>query len=477
MLRLHQKGDPAEFKIFKAPGKQRDKVMNANRERQSIRKKVGRLAPIFQKYGRNLETLESILKWKSMVLILGNFSSGKSTLINELLGGNIQRTGQSPTDDAFTLITAAENNGEPGVVPGSTLVADENLPFTGFKEYGENFISHFRMQTVNHPGLKDLAIIDTPGMLDAVTEKDRGYDYDKVIGELARMADLVLLMFDPHKAGTIREVYNIIRNTLPENAGEDRVVFVMSRIDECDNLGDLVRSYGTLCWNLSQMTGRKDIPRIFLTYAPGVSNDGDERLREWLQEREELKQRILAAPDLRFSHMLQHIDKQVGDLAMMVEAAETFSARAGSLLARTMRVTAILAATGFLFGDLLIKAIIGWPAAPLLPALFRGAADGKTLILPILIAAAPFVLSIFWFRRYGFEALRKKTITDPDDMVRTDTPFRRHQWQRLRGDTIKLISQLAPTTVFSPHTRAREKLLRFIERELQPYYHNHAGRG
>jgi EH domain-containing protein 1 len=31
---------------------------------------------------------------------------------------------------------------------------------------------------------------------------------------------------------------------------------------------DLLRVYGTLCWNLSQITGRKDIPMIHLTYSP-----------------------------------------------------------------------------------------------------------------------------------------------------------------------------------------------------------------
>ncbi len=444
--------------------------MNAIRERQSIRKKVSRLNPIFQKYGRDLENLESSLKWKSLVLILGNFSSGKSTLINEMLGCDIQRTGQSPTDDSFTVITAPENGRGPEEIPGAALLADETLPFSGFKKYGENLISHFRMLTVENPDLKDLAIIDTPGMLDAITEKDRGYDYDRVIGDLARLADLVLLMFDPHKAGTIREVYKTIRNTLPESAGEDRVVFAMSRIDECDNLGDLVRSYGTLCWNLSQMTGRKDIPRIFMTYAPGIATSDDPRLREWLAEREELKEKIFSAPTLRFSHMLQHIDRQVGDLAMIVEAVDSFAGRARSMLARILRVTAVLSAAGLLFGDLVVKAVTGWPQTPFLPALLKDEADFASLLLPAAIALLPFIVSLFWFRRFGFISLRKRMSADPDGLVKTDTPFRQHQWQRLREDTRDLIARLQPSTIFSSHARTKEKLLRFIERELQPYY-------
>ncbi|MFO0947699.1 MAG: hypothetical protein U1D30_17545 [Planctomycetota bacterium] len=48
----------------------------------------------------------------------------------------------------------------------------------------------------------------------------------------------------PTAAGTIKETYVSIRSTLPEATSEDRVVFVMNRIDECKNLIDLVRCYG-----------------------------------------------------------------------------------------------------------------------------------------------------------------------------------------------------------------------------------------
>ena len=57
-------------------------------------------------------------------------------------------------------------------------------------------------------------------MLDAVTENNRGYEYQKVIGELASLADVVLMLFDAHKAGTIRESYESLKNTLPQKTFE-----------------------------------------------------------------------------------------------------------------------------------------------------------------------------------------------------------------------------------------------------------------
>ena len=293
------------------------------------KRSLAKLGPLFSRYQLDHDTLESALKWKSIVLLLGNFSSGKSTLINELFGTDIQRTGQSPTDDSFTILTAPEGGSAPQEVPGSSLLNNDRLPFTSLKKYGEQFAAHFTMKQVDSPQLENMAIIDTPGMLDAVTEKDRGYDYNGVVGDLGRLADLVVLMFDPHKAGTIREVYETIRNTLPGSSGEDRVIFVMSRIDECDNPADLIRSYGTLCWNLSQMTGRKDIPMIHLTYSPRAAGSdvtkGESGYLHYLEnQREELKAAILQAPRHRLDNLAAFVEIHSERLAHLLEALTNY---------------------------------------------------------------------------------------------------------------------------------------------------------
>ncbi|HID04076.1 MAG TPA: dynamin family protein, partial [Desulfobacterales bacterium] len=107
-----------------------------------IQNKVNkRIAPLFSKYNMDFASLDSGMKWKPIVLIIGNYSSGKSTLINEIIGTDIQRTGQAPTDDAFTVLTS-EGSDRPEEVPGSTLINDENLPFVKFKKYGEKLTAH-----------------------------------------------------------------------------------------------------------------------------------------------------------------------------------------------------------------------------------------------------------------------------------------------------------------------------------------------
>ena len=54
-----------------------------------------KISPLAIKYGYSRAGLEEKIKWKPVVLILGNYSSGKSTLVNELIGQDIQNTGQA----------------------------------------------------------------------------------------------------------------------------------------------------------------------------------------------------------------------------------------------------------------------------------------------------------------------------------------------------------------------------------------------
>jgi EH domain-containing protein 1 len=70
------------------------------------------LTPVALRYGYSDVPLEDTIKWCPVVLVIGNYSSGKSTLINDFLGATIQATGQAPTDDSFTVIVGDDNMAE-----------------------------------------------------------------------------------------------------------------------------------------------------------------------------------------------------------------------------------------------------------------------------------------------------------------------------------------------------------------------------
>ncbi len=436
---------------------------------KELQKKVkSQLQPLFSRYHIDFQGLESVLKWKPIVLIIGNYSSGKSTLINEMIGQNLQRTGQSPTDDSFTVITWDDGEGETEV-PGANLVNDESLPFTSFKAYGKRFISHFCMKRVKADFLKDMVIIDSPGMLDSVAEKDRGYNYMTVLGEFAKLADLIVLMFDPHKAGTIKETYSAIRTTLPESSGEDRIIFVMNRIDECDHLSDLVRSYGTLCWNISQMTGRKDIPYIYLTYAPQLARS-TEALSSWEGEREALKEKILQAPSFRLYHILEDVDRQVNELALVSEAMASFAAKVRRKFYANGRVTLLIAVLAFFLLGPICKVLFDTPKEVLISAILDGSVAPVHFLFPLAGALVVMLLSLFWFTRFTFPGLKKKWMEERVGLVSLDTEYKKNLWQSVEANVRDLVSAAKITEMGSTHSRNLRRIRRFLDHDLKNYY-------
>ena len=443
--------------------------MLKNKIQTELQNKVNKkIAPLFAKYDMDFTSLESGMKWKPIVLIIGNYSSGKSTLINEIIGTDIQRTGQAPTDDAFTVITS-EGSNRPKDVPGSTLINDDNLPFVKFKKYGEKLTSHLCLKNIDSPAFENMAIIDSPGMLDATTEKDRGYDYMEVLGEFAKMADLIVLMFDPHKAGTIKETYSAIRDTLPEKSGEDRIIFVMSRIDECDNISDLVRSYGTLCWNMSQMTGRKDIPHIYLTYSPEVASSMTNP-DLWPQERTELMEKINAAPDLRLNHILEDIDRQVNELQIVSEAMAEFNQRGRSLFMKIGRITVAIGVGLFCFGDVLTNSIFSLPRQTLISSVKGGTFSLGNLLIPLIFLCTTLVLGWIFYNNYGFKKLLKGTLANCSDLVNRENEYRRNLWNKMQGKITDLVSNSKAKDIWIRHSGNLTKIQRFLENDLKKYY-------
>ena len=443
--------------------------MNEKELQKQLQTKVKRkLEPLFARYKMDFGGIDATLKWKPIVLIIGNYSSGKSTFINELVGQQVQRTGQAPTDDSFTIITS-----DPGVddfeTPGSTLVNDENMPFGHFKGFGEKLISHVCMKQVASPMLENMAIIDSPGMIDATSEKDRGYNYMKVLGEFAKMADLIVLMFDSHKAGTIKESYDTIRHTLPEKSGEHRIVFVMSRIDECDNLSDFTRSYGTLCWNMSQMTGRKDIPHIYLTYAPSVV-DQSTVAEGWPQERDELVEKIKQTPGFRINHILEDIDRQVNELQMVAEAVGEFLRRANKVFLKFAKITLGVALLLFFFGDVLLNALISFPGDTLITSIRNGVFSLTNLIVPTLFAVGTIFIGSFAFSKIAFRQQLKKAMVNGADLVRLDNDYRKKLWRKMEAKAKENLQGLKVKDLWSGYGRGLSKIQNFLNNDLKKYY-------
>ncbi|OQX61364.1 MAG: Dynamin family protein [Desulfococcus sp. 4484_241] len=404
-----------------------------------------RMTPVAVNYGYSESPLESKIKWRPLVLIIGNYSSGKSTLINDFLGADIQATGQAPTDDAFTVLACDESAlGQKPVrvteqKDGKYLLANREFPFEGMKRHGQQFAAHFCMKKVNSPFLKNLAIIDTPGMLDSITERDRGYNYQEVVGDLAHIADLVLVLFDPHKAGTVREAHISLRDTLPAHTFEDRVLFVLNRIDECASLNDLLRVYGTLCWNLSQITGRKDIPPIRLTYSrraaeKAISNGGKaaaEYLKFLDNQRDEIRDAVMQAPRRHLDHLATFLETHSERLSLFLESLISYRKKRRKAMTRfTLTGIGIAILAG---GASIIATAKGIPVlSP--PVIYSVGGCCAALAMGAWMSVV---------RRYYMARFHARQLEAADKLVPLDNQYRKETWRSIKPLVLNYLKKTA----------------------------------
>lgn len=77
---------------------------------------------------------------KPMVLLVGQYSTGKTTFIRHLMEQDFpgMRIGPEPTTDSFIAVMHGEQD---GVIPGNALVVDPKKPFRKLNAFGNAFLN------------------------------------------------------------------------------------------------------------------------------------------------------------------------------------------------------------------------------------------------------------------------------------------------------------------------------------------------
>lgn len=80
---------------------------------------------------------------KPMVLVAGQYSTGKTSFIQYLLEQEVpgSRVGPEPTTDCFVAVMHGETE---GTVPGNALVVDPEKPFRKLNPFGNTFLNRWR---------------------------------------------------------------------------------------------------------------------------------------------------------------------------------------------------------------------------------------------------------------------------------------------------------------------------------------------
>ena len=76
--------------------------------------------------------------------------------------------------------------------------------------------------------LRNITLIDTPGILSGQKQRNRNYDYEAVMKWFAERADLIVIMFDAHKLDISDEMKRVLELMIPHL---DKIRIVLNKAD------------------------------------------------------------------------------------------------------------------------------------------------------------------------------------------------------------------------------------------------------
>lgn len=424
------------------------------------------LAPLASRFEFELPTSARDATGAPNVLFLGNHSSGKSSFINYLIQSEVQKTGLAPIDDGFTIITYGER---PDEFDGQTVVTHPDMPYNKLQQFGPEFLSRLRLKTHPNSLLKNITLIDSPGMIDAAdgtgTRRSRGYDFTASVRWFAENADLILFFFDPDKPGTTGETLSVFTKALSHL--EYKLLIIMNKVDLFSNLRDFARTYGTLCWNLSRTLQSKDMPHIYNTYLPNLAIERSHgsviSMQDFDTSRGEVVTEIQRSPTRRTDNLVSDLHKSARRLWMHTRVCQSISRLYLGLRARLWGLTTIF--------------LLGTAALVYLMSQIQGKEnDNADLIFKIVIGGLLLTVFSGGFA-YWSELKFKKSFDSVDGMNRlfekafrkeltlSDRPDLRALWASIRGQTSSVLKVVGPTGISK--SRQTRRLLKRVESMIQ----------
>jgi len=191
------------------------------------------------------------VSWWPIISILGIYSAGKSTFINEYLGHKLQFTGNQAVDDKFTVVTYSDDP-EPRTLPGLALDADPRFPFYQISRdieevaagEGDRIDAYLQLKTCDSDVLKGKILIDSPGF-DADEQRTAVL---RLTNHIVNLSDLVMVFFDARKpeAGTMADTLNHLVADTINRQDSNKFLYILNQMDTTareDNAEDIIASW------------------------------------------------------------------------------------------------------------------------------------------------------------------------------------------------------------------------------------------
>ncbi|XP_009696241.1 PREDICTED: sarcalumenin, partial [Cariama cristata] len=244
---------------------------------------------------------------KPMVLFLGPWSVGKSSMINYLLGLDDTPyqlyTGAEPTTSEFTVIM---HGPKLKTIEGIVMAADSARSFSPLEKFGQNFLEKLIGIEVPHKLLERVTFVDTPGIIENRKQQERGYPFNDVCQWFIDRADLIFVVFDPTKLDVGLELEMLFRQL---KGRESQIRIILNKADSLATQ-ELMRVYGALFWSLAPLINVTEPPRVYVSsfwpqeYHPDTHKDLF--LKEEISLLEDLNQVIENRMENKIAFIRQH---------------------------------------------------------------------------------------------------------------------------------------------------------------------------
>ena len=191
------------------------------------------------------------ISWWPLISVLGTFSAGKSSFINQYVGATIQKTGNQAVDDKFTVLCFSGDNNV-RVLPGIALDADPRFPFYQMSEAiekvaageGARIDTYLQLKTCPADVMRGKILIDSPGF-DADAQRRSTL---RITDHIINLSDLVLVFFDARhpEPGAMQDTLEHLVAGTVRRKDANKMIFILNQIDTTaaeDNLEDVVAAW------------------------------------------------------------------------------------------------------------------------------------------------------------------------------------------------------------------------------------------
>ena len=218
-------------------------VVAGLRELDRVARRLGFFSPT-ESYTRQVP-------WWPIIAVLGTYSAGKSTFLNDYLDYPLQLTGNQAVDDKFTVVCYGQD-AQMRALPALALDADPRFPFYKISHEleasapgeGGRMDAYLQLKTCPSQVVRGRIFIDSPGF-DADEQRTAVL---RLTDHIVALSDLVLVFFDARhpEAGSMRDTLEHLVEKTIRRTDSSKFLYVLNHLDataQDDNAEQVVAAW------------------------------------------------------------------------------------------------------------------------------------------------------------------------------------------------------------------------------------------